>query len=314
MSDWCGERGLDANRVWAEYVNRIIGKAWLLDRVPMIWADHPTSSPTIARRLRKDVVLVDWRYGAGVRDTVAERLRRRGFGEFICAPSLACYHHTFLPVRGALENTRRMAHIAARRGALGVVNTMWCPWRYLQDAMWYGIAWSGWIVARGGQGDRTEFNAEFAGRVLGTSLAWPVDEFLDAYPGFEVPREAAQSLARGDRPGAEGMAQLARVNEAGRRILDIAARFVAPRNPAIWEAMTLAARAAWLASERALAADTRDPARRARYNLIRAETMGMMSNAWDATRFPDDSQKKRPAYEGFTDQYALPFVRSLGKL
>jgi hypothetical protein len=314
MADWCRGRGLDPGRVWAEYVNRVIGKAWLLDRVPMIWADHPVANRAIARLLRKDVVLVDWRYGPAVGDTVAAGLRRQGFGEFVCAPSLACYLHTFLPAHAALENTRRMARIAARRGALGVINTMWCPWRYLQDAMWYGIAWSGWITTRGGQGDRGEFNAEFAGRVLGCGLAWPVDEFLDAYPAFEVPRAAAQALVRGDRPEAAHMEHLAGVNETGRRILDIAERFVPPRNPQVWRAMTLAARAAWVVSERVLAAGTRDSARRARYNRILRDTIAMVSDAWDATRNPRDPQKLRPRFNGHTDQYALPFLRSLGKL
>ncbi|MGE5530081.1 MAG: family 20 glycosylhydrolase, partial [Patescibacteria group bacterium] len=287
MEDYCRQKGLAVDAVWTRYVNGLIELAHKAGKTPMIWADHVAGKEEIARRLRKDVVLVDWRYDPDIEDDVIPRLKQAGFRDLVAAPSVACWRHRFLPTAEALENTARMALYAARHDILGVITTVWCPWRYLQNAMYYGIAYSARAAAAGGRPDPEEFNRDFARRVFGTDLTPALAAFLADWPELAIDRILAQKIAR-RRPAftCEEIGRLRAVNRLGRRVLRAVEGYVPRANPDIWGGMVLAACCAWLCSEGMLLRLLSSPARtrKDRYNRLLAGARREMDAEWDRTR------------------------------
>ncbi|MFC1452126.1 family 20 glycosylhydrolase [Verrucomicrobiota bacterium] len=317
LKDYCRERGMDEADVWTDYVNAMAGEALAAGKKPMIWGDHPAADGRIAAKLRKDLILVEWRYTAGIRDTVLPVLERAGFTDFIVAPSLACYSHRFLPPEAALENTKRMARIGARHRVMGLVNTIWCPWRYLQNALYYGIAYSALSVRGGGPVDKKAFHGEFAAKVLGTELARPLDRFLTAYPKMSINNVLARKIASKNPAFIESeWDELRRVNTLGRRALPAAEAYTPKRNADIWEGMVLACLAAWLCSEWCLlrAEPSCTAERRAAFNALLRSTRRRLDAEWDRTRYADDPQKRRTAFPDHADQYALVLMKRLSYL
>ena len=317
MAAFCKSRGLNEAAVWADYVNRMIGHARDRGKAPLIWGDHPADNEEIAARLRKDVILVEWRYYENPREDAIRRLRKTGFKDIVAAPSLACYLHRFLPTEGALKNTRRMARFAAKYELMGVINTIWCPWRYVQKTLYYGIAYSARVVAGGGKIRVKEFRREFARKVFGTRLTDTLNRFLTAWPKLAVPYPVCEKFSQKrpvfDRKQRE---RLKEVNRLGERVLGLAGKYQPAKNRDIWNAMVLAARAVWLLSESCMLQAERAPApeRRTAYNRLLREVRNDLSAEWDRGRFADDPRKFRPVFPNEVDQHMLILMNRLRRI
>ncbi len=314
ITRYCQERGLDEQAVWTDYVNQMIWLARQAGKEPMIWADHPTRDEEIARRLRKDVILVDWRYDPAVEEGVLPRRRTMGFERLVVAPSLACWHQRFLPTTRALRNTERMIEFGQRHEALGVINTVWCPYRYLQNALWYGVAYSAHVAEHGPATDLRAFHRRFTRDMFGGALTDELHDYLTRWPGFDIwPTISRASLDPNVALAAEEDAHLRQVNRLGRELLPFAARFEPDDGHDVWRGMTLAAQCAWLISERHVLASQKAVARRRRdaYRRLLSEVRAALETEWDATRFPDDPQKAEPKFVERRDQYALILMRDL---
>lgn len=314
LTEYCRQDKLDVASVWTDYVNRMIHLAREAGKTPMIWADHVTGNPAIARLLRKDVILVDWRYTDDIKDGVITGLRRAGFKDIAVAPSLACAQHRFHPTRQALENTDRMARFACRHKAMGVINTIWCPWRYLQNTLYYGIAYSAYSVQQRGTPDRTAFNRIFARRLFDTPLTPSLKRFLEAWSALHLYFELWTKIIRHRTDMTpRDLKLLKALGRNGLQALSAAAAYTPRTHPEIWNAMVLSAKAAWLCGEGTLL--RLDPAasasRKSRYNRLLTATRREMDQEWDRTRDPADPQKYRTRFPKHDDNYALLLVRSL---
>jgi len=315
LRDYCRSHGgLDEAAVWTDYVNRMIDLARACGKTPMLWGDHPTKDARIAEMLRKDVILVDWRYRADVREAVLVKLKRVGFERIVVAPSIACAGYRFLPTTTALTNTTKMARMGFKHGADGLINTIWCPYRYVQGALSYGIAYTAALLENGGRLDRRAFHQAFAGRVFGTPLTGPLARFLASWPALDITQDLSRELARRTpRFTPEQVERLQRISRIGGQILPLADRYRPEKNADIWRAMVLAGRAAWLCSESAMLRMIRRPGaeRTNAYNTLLREVRKTLSQVWDDTRYADDPQKRRTKFPGTAHQYALILLRRL---
>ena len=315
LTEYCRRSGVsDESAVWAQYVNHMIALTRSHGRTPMLWADHLVKSARIAQLVRKDAVLVHWNYELDVNAPAIARLRTAGFRNIVVAPSIACYSHRFLPVRAALTNTQTMVEVGKANSASGVLTTVWCPYRYLQNALYYGIAFAAEVTRGGGKINLPTFHARFAKRVFGTPLAPVLRAFLDAWPDLAIDyRLAAGIYRRRTQFDADQKAQLRKVNGLGRAVLKAAAQYTPATNPEIWQDMVLAAQAAWLCSEWwCLATTTRPGAARIRtYRQQRKEIRQRMEQAWNRTRYADDPQKDTPKFREEADQFAKLLVGRL---
>lgn len=323
MTAYCRKKGLQIEKTWADYVNRLAALARRAGKEPMIWADHPARNRKIAQLLRKDLILVEWRYTQNIRDTVLPALKKHGFRKFIVAPSLACYIHRFLPTTPALENTRRMAAFGAKHKVLGLINTIWCPWRYLQNAMYYGIAYSAHTVRHNGRPDMRAFQRQFARRVFGTGLTPALREFLECWPALAIDYSLATRIFRqADPPRRNGrqavfstteLKRLQMLRKNGAKVLAVAGRFFPAKGTDIWHGMVLAAKCAWLCAESLLL--SRGGAdclrRKTRYNEMLQEAKKEMSQEWERTRFPGDPQKLAAPFLSNRDEYAMTILQKL---
>ncbi len=309
-----GTGGLDEAAVWSSYVNMMIDLAHRHGKTPLIWADHLVKHAGIARQVSKDAVAVHWHYEAKAAAAPVLRLQEAGYGRILLAPSLACYRHRFLPATGALANTRAMVRVAVATGAAGVINTIWCPFRYFQGAMWYGIAFSGALVAARGELDLAAFHVRFARQTLGLDLTPALAAFLNAYPRFGLDYAIVNKLYHNTftMTPAEEQA-LHAVNDLGRTVLPATAGITPTVNPEVWDDMRLAAQASWLCSEcwalnTATAPDRR---RRAAFYRRRCELRSGAAASWDRGRFPDDPQKTRPKFPEQAPEFALRILNHL---
>jgi hypothetical protein len=304
--------GLDGAQVWTDYVNRMIGLAHAAGRTPMMWADHPAKDENIAKALRKDVTLVYWNYWHSVDDAPIKMLRKVGFREIVISPSIAWWGVRFFPTGAVFENLRRMTRIAAKHKAAGVIDTVWCPWRYVQDSLWYAMAY-GARLARGG-GRLRAFRGEFARRVFGTALTRPLAGFLDESEEVRVTwSQTRQIWKRTMKFSREDIARFGRTRRAGAKALAMAAKYAPAKNARIWDAMVLAVRAAWLVSEWRMLSTARraERARVSAYNGLLRLTRRELAETWDAGRYADDPRKNKARFPGEDDQYALLLMRRL---
>ena len=317
LNEYARKKKLDPDILWTDYVNTMIVLARKAGKSPMIWADHVANSDVIARNLNKDVILVDWRYEETIKDDVLPRLKKAGFPNLVAAPSLACYRHRFLPNSRALENIARMAGFAAKNRIMGVITTIWCPWRYLQNTMYYGIAYSSCTVRKSGRPDIRSFHTRFARRVMGTRLEPALESFLESWTGMIMDRElATKIMKRNIVLTPEDLKHLKKVKRLGNKILSITGEYTPRKNHQIWDAMVLAVECVWVCSEGLLLSheDSAGSRRRKQYNRRLKEVREKMDAEWDRTRFPDDPQKTRPLFPNNAHAYAMLLVNTLPEM
>ncbi len=140
----------------------------------MMWGDHLTSEPELADRLPKDIVVCDWQYFDVDPSSVAFLLEH-GF-EVICCPALANFFKVIHPRESNLQNIKDFAKVATgfqSPGILGLINTVWCPYRYLQGAAVHGIALGADIFRNAGM-EQGSFSEKFAADYFGVDDAHAV--------------------------------------------------------------------------------------------------------------------------------------------
>ena len=120
----------------------------LLGRRPAMWADHVVAAPEMARAFKRDVLMVDWHYEAGVKADSLDMLGKLGY-EVWAAPATMWWGDRVLTNPASLANVRNFTGHALRRRKTvsGMVNTVWCPYRHLPGAMDWPIAWAGHVFA-----------------------------------------------------------------------------------------------------------------------------------------------------------------------
>jgi len=131
--------------------------AWVLDMVrgsgrrPAMWSDHLLADPRILKYIGKDVLIFDWHYEPDFHPRSVGFFLERGY-EVVAVPATICWLSLVLPNAQNLDNLRtssaRVAPLTRKgregRGrVVGILNTVWTPWRYLPGAVDFGIALGG---------------------------------------------------------------------------------------------------------------------------------------------------------------------------
>ena len=173
--------GSEAWQRFAAHSAWVHGTVRKLGRRPAMWADHVVHEPRIMKNFRRDVLMFNWQYIAEYESPKAALLLDAGF-ETVACPATVCYGTRIAPNAMNLANLRNTVarSLPQRRrgkGLSGLVNTVWCPWRYLPGAIDYGLALFGHLATAGGEDPR--FAERFArgfygmadGRQAGAALA-----------------------------------------------------------------------------------------------------------------------------------------------
>jgi hypothetical protein len=314
MKSYCEKQNLDEAQVWCDYVNTMIGITHAIDRIPMLWSDHPAKNAKIAKLLRKDVWLVEWRYDANVEDSVLIKLIDAGFKDLVTSPSLACYLHRFFPAAPALRNTFRLVDYAQKHRIHGVINTIWCPWRYLQNAMYYGIAYSANLVHSEGNFDLKKFHLRFSQKVFAIELSNNLNEFLTTWPKVSIDNSIATKLLKSDEIfTVDEIKSMKTVEKEADRILALARNIKPTKNIEIWNGMLLATKASRICAKFAVLRlePNLDNTEKSKLSNELEDIRIEMSAEWDRTRFHDDPQKYKAICNEDPHQYAMILIEKL---
>ncbi|MCC7408669.1 MAG: family 20 glycosylhydrolase [Phycisphaeraceae bacterium] len=154
----------DAAGLFARHAVRIHEIVRRLGKRPAMWGDHLLHSAKSLEAMGKDVLVFDWHYEPQVVPDSLDTFTRAGFETWAC-PATMCWLARVVSNSGTFTNVRRMTAYAMQRrrgrglpGVSGMVNTVWCPYRYLPGAMDYAIAWAGHLF------DSDEEDADFGRR------------------------------------------------------------------------------------------------------------------------------------------------------
>ncbi|MBI2441462.1 MAG: family 20 glycosylhydrolase, partial [Lentisphaerae bacterium] len=119
-------------KIFARHMQWVLGCIRAHGKRPAMWGDHILSAPQLASRLRRDVLIFDWHYDPGIAPASLDFFCKKGF-EVWGAPATLCWASRVLANRHNLTNLRDFSAVAIPlrgQGVSGMMNTVWCPWRY----------------------------------------------------------------------------------------------------------------------------------------------------------------------------------------
>ena len=128
-------------KVYFEHINRVREILKPYDRRLMMWGDIALNHPELIGEIPKDVIVMNWAYGA--RDSYMSRIepfQKAGLEQFVC-PSVWNFNLIFPNNEFATVNIRNFVRDGQAVGALGVMNTNWDDdGETLFETSWYGAA------------------------------------------------------------------------------------------------------------------------------------------------------------------------------
>jgi len=174
--------------LYARHIARLRRIVSPLGRRMIIWGDHTTNlwgdgriyDAKAVKATPKDVIMANWDYRHTVTDVSTKELVRRGFQVLTC-PALHWCRAAVFPSTLEITNVKRFvgqAHRYQPEGAFGSIITIWCPYRFISDAMWHSIAMAIRMMCEK-RFDRDAFEHEFAERFHGLPKGRTLRESAD---------------------------------------------------------------------------------------------------------------------------------------
>ena len=207
------QQRLKATPKWKLYAEHV---AWLntqvksLGRTMMMWGDHlldtrkgnalldsEAYSSEMAEIVARDIVMVDWHYEAKPDPATVNSLLNAGF-DVVAGSAVQCHGVHGMPTRDNIDNLRSFTRIAAEANSprmLGVIHTVWCPWRTLPGTTVFPIACGGELLRTGGtigEGFAQEFAATYFGLAEAADVASALEILYSLSP--QHTRELRRSL------------------------------------------------------------------------------------------------------------------------
>ncbi len=180
-----------------------------LGKRPAMWGDHMLHSPKMAKRFKQDVLIFDWHYNAPLGDQSLRFFLDRGFEVWGCPASMRHYEKILPTINPQFQNLRDFSAnglALKRQGCTGMVNTVWCPWRYLSGVMDLPMAFGGHLFDAQEESPTfiTDFCVSFYGlkkadaRACG-ELMWQLHAVAPERPEYCRLIQQPQDLTREDR-------------------------------------------------------------------------------------------------------------------
>ena len=167
-------------------VNEILHK---YGRRGMMWGDMMLHHPETMKLVPKDIIVLDWHYGAAPHYPSVKRFRAAGYDVVVC-PAVSGWVRIFPDLLNAFANIQNLIADGQDAGALGSMTCNWGDWgaENLIDYNWMPWAWAAacsWAPAR--SQDRDRFFRSFCRTFYGTrsdKLAWAQWRFAEAQRAY----------------------------------------------------------------------------------------------------------------------------------
>jgi hypothetical protein len=303
-------------QVWTDYVNKMIGITHNQGKTPIIWNDHLQKNERIADLLRKDVVLMEWNYIPDYKPKNLHRFREMGYPSIIMAPSISCYLLRVLPSRPGLMNTEAMASSVRNGTAEGLINTIWLPMRYIQDAMWYGIAYSAFLINSNREMDLHAFHKTFARNVFGRPLSKGLEYYLNCWPDLHLNYRFYINLANGktDFSGnPDDMKELQDIYALSSQLIEQKPNFTPRKNGDILQAMYLATDVMHVLSKGLLILSGEEFSLQQKHDWQKrlVNVIDAVDAEWDKGRYPNDPAKYEAKFPNQEHSHLLIMLKKL---
>jgi len=141
--------------LYLEFVNRLIELVRSHGKTPMLWGDIILKHPELIKQLPKDVIYLNWGYGADITDENVRAFADAGVSQYVC-PGTQGWSRFAYDIETASVNIRKMVQFGSQYKAAGVLNTDW-----------------------GDCGHINLFAGMFHGMILGAALSWNKESYSD---------------------------------------------------------------------------------------------------------------------------------------
>ena len=131
-----------------------------------VWGDMLLADRGVGEGLdARNLAVYDWHY-YDVDPATSGYFQKLGC-RVIGSPALVCSPHMLLRTRTATATIADFARVARENGLAGLNTTIWCPTRYMSDALWTGIAFAAAQSWGGSHWDAPRFYDTFARDAFG---------------------------------------------------------------------------------------------------------------------------------------------------
>ena len=178
------------NKLFSEYLKQMREIALSNGKKTMVWSDMILKNKEVADDIPKDVVICDWHY-TDIDNSSVEFFTRKGFN-VICCPASIHGGKIIYPGESNIENIKAFSKIAHQYkgiGVIGMVNTVWCPWRNLQAGVLHTIAFGGQIIRKDEICEDTfniDFCRDFFGIDTNTQLQQAIQKIYSISPELSL--------------------------------------------------------------------------------------------------------------------------------
>ncbi len=162
----------DLETVHAEHYKRIFDILKKYKKKPMMYGDIILNNPSILGKIPKDVIIVDWRYGASDKYTSPEVLRAAGF-PFAVSPAVWTFTGPFPNYVNTMVNIRNFSRDGFLNGSIGLLTSNWNDHggEALRELNYYGYAWTAECAWRPLDPDQRSFDDRFFRTFFGSEAA-----------------------------------------------------------------------------------------------------------------------------------------------
>jgi len=277
------------------------------DHIVNLWGDGRVYDKNALKELPEDVIVANWDYRHTVTDVSTRELTRAGY-EVLTCPALHWCRAAVFPSKLEITNVTRFvkqAHRYSDRGAVGSIITVWCPYRFIADAMWHSIALACRMMSEP-RFSRKKFDEEFFESFYGVSnprtLGAAYEHFYNSGLGLQREFYALffanrEQMSDGARIRADRIKYIEKNAASAKRLFEKALGSVR-RHRAELRACILGVDIVlegcnrWRAARKLLRRD--DPALLAKLASRAASLARRAARYWDRARFADDAQKFAP--------------------
>lgn len=177
-------------QLFAYHIKRLAEILRGYGRRPMMWGDMMLHHPETMGLVPRDVIVLDWHYGAAARYPSVKKFTDAGYEVVVC-PALSSWVRIFPDYVNAFANIQNLIAEGQRNGAIGAMACNWGDWgaENLVDYNWMGWAWAAWCSwAEAEKADRDRFAADFCRTFYGmasTALAmaqWKLAQANRSFP------------------------------------------------------------------------------------------------------------------------------------
>jgi hypothetical protein len=153
-------RGVGA--IYFEHLNRVREVLKPYDRRLMFWGDIALNHPDLIGNIPKDMVVMNWDYGA--KDDYLSRIKPfkdAGLEQFVC-PGVNNWNQIFPNLDAASKNIANFVRDGQTSGAIGMMNTSWDDdGESLFEMSWHGIVFGAAASWQNKPLDRNAFDEDF---------------------------------------------------------------------------------------------------------------------------------------------------------